>query len=106
MVEEIHELKKIIYLIHEYYETLIDEELETFSNPLRHQLFKDKLKDLIERENKVLNNILEHDPLRIIIVAAHRPSVFSMCHRVYKISNGSIHEANQEEVTRFLKGDD
>ena len=55
---------------------------------------------------KVLNNILEHDPLRIIIVAAHRPSVFSMCHRVYKISNGSIHEANQEEVTRFLKGDD
>ena len=58
MVEEIHELKKIIYLIHEYYETLIDEELETFSNPLRHQLFKDKLKDLIERENKVLNNIL------------------------------------------------
>lgn len=58
MVEEINELKKIIYLIHEYYETLIDEELETFSNPLRHQLFKDKLKDLIERENKVLNNIL------------------------------------------------
>ena len=58
MVEEIHELKKIIYLIHEYYETLIDEELETFSNPLRHQLFKDKLKDIIERENKVLNNIL------------------------------------------------
>ena len=57
MVEEINELKKIIYLIHEYYETLIDEELETFSNPLRHQLFKDKLKDLIERENKVLNNI-------------------------------------------------
>ena len=57
-------------------------------------------------EKKVLNNILEHDPLRIIIVAAHRPSVFSMCHRVYKISNGSIHEANQEEVTRFLKGDD
>ena len=58
MVEEINELKKIIYLIHEYYETLIVEELETFSNPLRHQLFKDKLKDLIERENKVLNNIL------------------------------------------------
>lgn len=58
MVEEINELKQIIYLIHEYYETLIDEELETFSNPLRHQLFKDKLKDLIERENKVLNNIL------------------------------------------------
>ena len=58
MVEEIHELKKIIYLIHEYYETLIDEELETFSNPLRHQLFKDKIKDLIERENKVLSNIL------------------------------------------------
>ena len=60
----------------------------------------------IATEKKVLKNILEHDPLRIIIVAAHRPSVFSMCHRVYKISNGSIHEANQEEVTRFLKGDD
>ncbi len=58
MFEDIIELKKIIYLIHEYYEILIDEELEIFKNSLRYQLFKDKLKDLIETENKVLKNIL------------------------------------------------
>ena len=52
MFEDIIELKKIIYLIHEYYEILIDEELEIFKNSLRYQLFKDKLTELEELVDK------------------------------------------------------
>ena len=37
-----------------------------------------------------------------MIVAAHRPSVFSMCSRVYKVGNGEIREVNEEEIQEFL----
>ena len=57
-------------------------------------------------EKKVLKNILKRDPLRTLIVAAHRPSVFSMCHRVYKVQDGMIKEANHDEVQKFLEGDE
>lgn len=57
-------------------------------------------------EKKVLKNILKRDPLRTLIVAAHRPSVFSMCHRVYKVQDGKIKEANHDEVQKFLEGDE
>ena len=57
-------------------------------------------------EKKVLKNILKRDPLRILIVAAHRPSVFSMCHRVYRVQDGMIKEANHDEVQKFLAGDE
>lgn len=57
-------------------------------------------------EKKVLRNILKRDPYRTLIVAAHRPSVFSMCHRVYKVQNKMIKEASNEEVQRFLQGDE
>lgn len=57
-------------------------------------------------EKKVLRNILKYDPLRILIVAAHRPSVFSMCDRVYKIQNASISEVTSDEVNDFLSGNE
>lgn len=57
-------------------------------------------------EKKVLKNILKRDPLRTLIVAAHRPSVFSMCHRVYRVQDGMIKEANHDEVQKFLEGDE
>ena len=57
-------------------------------------------------EKKVLKNILKRDPLRTLIVAAHRPSVFSMCHRVYRVQDGIIKEANHDEVQKFLAGDE
>lgn len=56
-------------------------------------------------EKKVLKNILKRDPLRTLIVAAHRPSVFSMCHRVYRVQDGMIKEANHDEIQKFLAGD-
>lgn len=57
-------------------------------------------------EKKVLKNILKRDPLRTLIVAAHRPSVFSMCHRVYRVQAGMIKEANHDEVQKFLEGNE
>ena len=55
-------------------------------------------------ERKVLGSILQYDPLRTLIVAAHRPSVFSMCDRVYRIEQGTIREVDREEVNLFLEG--
>lgn len=57
-------------------------------------------------EKKVLKNIIKYDPSRTLIVAAHRPSVFSMCTRIYKIQNGSINEVSDEEVNDFLNGNE
>ena len=44
----------------------------------------------METERQVLKNIIRKDPHRIILVVAHRPSVFSMCTHVYRIADGKI----------------
>lgn len=53
-------------------------------------------------EKRVLKNILRRDPLQTIIVTAHRPSVLSMCNRVYKIQEGRIDAVNEQEIEAFL----
>lgn len=53
-------------------------------------------------ERRVLNNILAYNPMQTIIVTAHRPSVLSMCNRVYKIQSGHIEEVNDEQIATFL----
>lgn len=54
-------------------------------------------------EKRVLKNILSYRPLQTIIVTAHRPSVLSMCDRVYKIQSGHIEEVNEEQIQTFLE---
>lgn len=54
-------------------------------------------------EKRVLKNILSYRPLQTIIVTAHRPSVLSMCDRVYKIQSGYIDEVNEEQIQTFLE---
>lgn len=44
----------------------------------------------METEEAVLKNIIRRDPHRTVIVAAHRPSVFSMCTRVYRIAGHGV----------------
>ncbi len=48
----------------------------------------------METEQAVLDNIIRKEPHRTIIVVAHRPSVFSMCTRVYRISQGKMELEN------------
>ena len=66
MVEDINKLKSITKLIKEYYECLIDEELEIPKNTLRIELYKSRLKTTINEENKVLDNILKEYSIDIV----------------------------------------
>ncbi len=56
----------------------------------------------VAMERKVLRRIIKKDPHRTVIVAAHRPSVFSMCNRVYKVGDLRITEIDKSEVQEFL----
>ena len=57
----------------------------------------------VATERRVLRSIMKKDPYRTIILTAHRPSVFSMCSRVYKIEDGAIQEVDEEGIQRFLE---
>ncbi len=56
----------------------------------------------VATERRVLRRIIRKEPNRTVIVAAHRPSVFSMCSRVYKVGDGHVREVNEEEIQEFL----
>ena len=56
-------------------------------------------------EKRVLRNILRRDPLQTIIVTAHRPSVLSMCQRVYKVQGGRFDAVDSREIKDFLEGE-
>ena len=43
-------------------------------------------------EQRVLHNIIRSEPHRTLIVTAHRPSVFSMCSRMYRVQKGAVRE--------------
>lgn len=57
----------------------------------------------VATERKVLRSIMKKDPYRTIVVTAHRPSVFSMCSRVYKIQDGGIEEVDEQGIRQFLE---
>ncbi len=57
----------------------------------------------VATESQVLKNIMKKEPRRTVIVAAHRPSVFSMCSRVYKIQKGEVHEVDESSIREFLE---
>ncbi len=56
----------------------------------------------VATERRVLRRIIRKEPHRTVIVAAHRPSVFSMCSRVYKIGEGHVSEVDEEGIRQFL----
>jgi len=53
-------------------------------------------------ERKVLANIMKKDTDRICILTTHRPSVLSMCNRVYRISNKKIAAIGEEEIRKLM----
>lgn len=56
-------------------------------------------------ENRLLKQIMKNDPCRTVIVATHRPSVFSMCDRIYRVENGYMKELPKEEVQLLSQGE-
>ncbi len=53
-------------------------------------------------ERKVLSNIMKENKKRTCIITTHRPSVLTMCDRVYRISNTHIEEINEEQITELI----
>ena len=57
----------------------------------------------VATERHVLRSIIRKEPNRTVIVAAHRPSVFSMCSRVYKVGGSRITELDEQGIQEFLE---
>ena len=54
-------------------------------------------------ERQVLRNIMNSGYERTCIVTTHRPSVLTMCDRVYRIDNGDVSDIDEREVNRLIK---
>ena len=56
----------------------------------------------VTTEGRVLKNIITECPGRTCIVTTHRPSVLSMCDRVYCIMDGKVSESSEAESGKML----
>lgn len=56
----------------------------------------------VATERRVLRNILQAQRNRTVIVTTHRPSVLTICSRVYEISAGRIRILSEEEVEQKI----
>ncbi|WP_122638482.1 ABC transporter ATP-binding protein [Romboutsia sp. Marseille-P6047] len=56
----------------------------------------------VATERKVLKNIMEMNNNRTCIVTTHRPSVLTMCDKVYKISQCKVTEVTSKEVEKMV----
>lgn len=53
-------------------------------------------------ERKVLNNIIKQRPNKTCIVTTHRPSVLSMCQRVYRVMQTKVTELDGEQSAQMV----
>lgn len=53
----------------------------------------------VATERQVLRNIIGKDPKKTCIVTTHRPTVLSLCQRVYLVKDGSVREADEKETS-------
>ncbi|MCI5530446.1 MAG: ABC transporter ATP-binding protein/permease [Blautia sp.] len=51
----------------------------------------------VATERQVLRNIMQHRPNKTCIVTTHRPSVLSLCQRVYRVVDMQVTELSEEE---------
>ena len=55
----------------------------------------------VETERKVLRSIIQKKPNKTCIVATHRPSVLTMCQRVYRVMNTKLTTLDNDEAARM-----
>ena len=55
----------------------------------------------VATERRVLRNIISQRPNKTCIVTTHRPSVLSMCQRVYRIMDTQLTELSNEEAEKM-----
>ena len=56
----------------------------------------------VTTEREVLRNILEPRPNKTCIITPHRPSVLSLCQRVYRVMETRVTEFSEEESSRMM----
>ena len=57
----------------------------------------------VDTERKVLRNILRKRPDRTIVITTHRPTVLSMCDRVYRVVDARIVELDSADVEKLIQ---
>ena len=56
----------------------------------------------VATERKILRNVLDRSSNKTCIITTHRPSVLSMCDRIYKISDGKLEVMKAEAVEKMI----
>ena len=56
----------------------------------------------VATERMVLNNIIRNDPKKTVILTTHRPTVLTMCDRVYHIANKKISLFGEDDINRLM----
>ena len=56
----------------------------------------------VATERKVLSNLMKGQKKRTCILTTHRPSVLSMCDRIYRIASQKVQEINQSEIKQIM----
>ena len=56
----------------------------------------------VATEREVIRNIMQDEYPRLCIVTTHRPTVLTMCSRVYEINDRQLRILDQEEVSRRI----
>ena len=57
----------------------------------------------METEKNVLRNILQKKPDRTFIITTHRPSVLTVCDRVYRVVDRQITQLSQDEIDVIVR---
>lgn len=56
----------------------------------------------VATERRVLDNLMKGVQKRTCILTTHRPSVLSMCDRVYRIADKTVREIDEEEIRQVM----
>lgn len=57
----------------------------------------------VKTERAVLRSILQKAPDRTCVITTHRPTVLSMCDKVYRVVDGEITQLNEQEITDIVR---
>ncbi|WP_026657847.1 ABC transporter ATP-binding protein [Butyrivibrio sp. AC2005] len=56
----------------------------------------------VATERQVLNNIMKKDPKKTVILTTHRPTVLSMCDRVYRIADKRVNVIGDTDIKKLM----
>ena len=57
----------------------------------------------VDTERRVLRNILQKRPDRTIVITTHRPTVLSMCDKVYRVVDTRVVSLGEEDINKLIR---